>query len=53
MNKKDPNQSKVFNLPHREPSLGCNLRQIGTPMAAKTQKGILSQKIHLSAVSRV
>lgn len=41
----DPNQSKVLSLSQIDPSLGCSLRQMGTPTAASTQKGMLSQKI--------
>lgn len=47
---KDPNQSKIFSLAQTEPFLGCNLRQMGIPTAAKVQKGMLSQNIHFQVV---
>lgn len=45
--RKDPNQSNSRSFTQIEPSLMCNRRQIGIPTAAITQKGMLSQKIHL------
>jgi hypothetical protein len=47
---KEANQSKVFSLAQTEPFLGCNLRQMGIPTAAKAQKGMLNQNIHLQVV---
>ena len=47
---KEPSQSKCFNLSQTDPSLGVSRRQIGIPMAAKTQNGIFNQNIHLQVV---
>jgi hypothetical protein len=44
--RKDPNQSKVRNLVLIDPSFIYSLRNIGIPVAAITQNGMLSQKIH-------
>jgi hypothetical protein len=46
-NMKEPHQSNRANFVKTDPSLVFNRRQIGIPTAETTQKGILSQKIHL------
>lgn len=45
--RKDPNQSNSRSFNHIEPSLICNRRQIGIPIAAIVQKGRFNQNIHL------
>lgn len=45
-----PKKSNVLSLSQIDPSLFCNRKQKGMPVAAMTQKGMLIQNIHLHVV---
>lgn len=50
MKMNDPKKSNVFRRSQTDPSLFRRRKQIGMPMAAIIQKGMLIQKIHLHVV---